>query len=83
MGWASATELFDGAVDVALEVLQGALPTDHVPSILVRAVVEKMYRQVDWDDWDTQDESKYFTTHLAHIMYDMGEIDEEYWNEFI
>lgn len=68
MGWGSATAIFDGAVDAAmLFVPQNA--------IMQRSVVEAMYTKVDWDDWDTQDESKYYNSDLIHIMLGRHEIE--------
>jgi len=77
MGWGSATGLFDGAVDVALDFIPG----HEFAPIIVRAVVEKMYKDVDWADWDTQDESKYWYDHLIHVLWDLGEVDPEYYAE--
>lgn len=75
MGWASATDLFDGAVDVSLTFVPPAYkmwgPTDDQTQAVVRA----MYLKVDWDDWDTQDESKYFDPYLRDVMIECGEID--------
>jgi len=75
MGWSSATEIFDGAVDVALHFI----PWDgnkQPPGILAQAVVEKMYKDIDWGDWDTQDESIY-ADELTQVRIDMGELDPE------
>lgn len=72
MGWAGATSLFDEAVEVCLRFLP-----QPVPEILVRAVVECMYIEVDWADWDTQSESDYYEDHLVHVMFENGEIDFE------
>lgn len=85
MGWSSATELFDGAVDVALTFIpktkydsytQPPLSLTHDPK-LVAAVVERMYTSIDWNDWDTQDESKYFEPYLRDVMVKLGEIEGE------
>lgn len=74
MGWGSATHLFDGAVDVAL---------DFAPDqpVVVRAVVDRMYTCIDWGDWDTQNESRYYDEHLIHVMLARGEIDVEDYDE--
>jgi len=82
MGWAGATSLFDGAVQVTLDLL-APLYADRVPPVVVRAVVEKMYQDVDWADWDTQDESEFFEDHLVHVMYELGEIPPDYYEQFI
>lgn len=75
MGWASATPLFVGAVDVALKFIPAV--NDSHAEIIVRAVVEAMYTQIEWDDWDTQDESNYFDPYLRDVMIQLGEIDPE------
>lgn len=78
MGWGSATPIFDTAVDVALEFL----PTSGLatkPQVLIKAIVEKMYKELPLDDWDTQDESNYYDEYLIHVMYDMGEVDENHY----
>lgn len=75
MGWASATGLFDGAVDTALKFIPAV--NDSHAEIIVRAVVEAMYTQIEWDDWDTQDESNYFDPYLRDVMIQLGEIDPE------
>lgn len=84
MGWAGATDLFDSAVKVTLMFvpkIPSALSENEydTPEAVVRAVVETMYTKVDWEDWDTQDESDFFEKYLIHVMHDRGEIDEEYY----
>lgn len=76
MGWGSATDIFDGAVDVAL---------DFAPDqpIIVRAVVDRMYTNVRWHDWDTQSDSRYYDDHLIHIMLALGEIDVDDYDEYM
>lgn len=76
MGWGSATYIFDGAVDTTL----GFVPriNDFHAQVVVAAVVERMYNNIDWEDWDTQDESKYFEPYLKNVMIANGEIDEEF-----
>lgn len=82
MGWSSATELFDGAVKVAMghapHVPQHLNVKHNVPYIIVSSIVRDMYTQIDWDDWDTQDESE-FWEHLRPIMTELGELD--HWKE--
>lgn len=73
MGWGSATPLFDGAVDVAIEFSMSTHP------IITKAVVEKMYSTIEWEDWDTQNESKYYEPYLIEVMHERGELDENYW----
>lgn len=75
MGWSSATEIFDGVVGVGLRLLP-AQPLDTM-DLRVSKVVHDMYTQVDWDDWDTQDESEYFIPYLRDVMIKLGEIDPE------
>lgn len=75
MGWSSATELFDGAVDVALRYISIGNQTR------VYTVVKDMYLMIDWEDWDTQDNSKYFDPYLMSVMYELGEISEEDYRE--
>lgn len=75
MGWGSATEIFDGAVDVALKFIPAS---HHYADAALRAVVEAMYTQIDWGDWDTQDESRHYN-YLIDVMYDQGELDEDYY----
>lgn len=78
MGWASATGLFDGVVDAVID-LNGVNPKeDH----LVREIVRAIYTNVEWSDWDTQDESYYFYEHLVHVMWEQGELDYEYYESF-
>lgn len=85
MGWSSATSIFDGAVDVALAHASKLFNIDthehYVPDALKKQIVYDMYTCVDWDDWDTQDESKYFHPYLLEIMHDLGEIDEESYED--
>lgn len=78
MGWASGTDIFDGAVDVALSFTQANSYDEGVKDHITRIVVEKMYTGVDWGDWDTQDESKYFEPYLESVMRELGELDEDY-----
>lgn len=73
MGWASATDIFDGAVDAALDVLVGYARTGPAH---VKSVVRKMY-DIGWDDWDTQDDSCYFDPYLRDYMIELGEIDPD------
>jgi hypothetical protein len=75
MGWAGATDIFDGAVEVGLRLLP-AQPLDTMDA-RVSKVVHDMYTQIDWADWDTQDESEYFDPYLRQVMIDIGEIDAE------
>lgn len=76
MGWGSATGLFDGAVDVALKFIPSN--NEEHAQVLAQAVVEAMYTQIDWEDWDTQDESKYYH-YLIHVMEAQGELDNDYY----
>jgi hypothetical protein len=76
MGWGSATGLFDGAVTVALKFA----PDNE---LMKHAVVHEMYTKINWDDWDTQDESKYFDQYLIHVMYELGEIEKDYYDEYL
>lgn len=80
MGWGSATALFDGAVDVALSYAPKVYNMDtrkHYPSEeMVKAVVHDMYTKIRWEDWDTQDESKYADV-LNEIRIELGEIEPE------
>lgn len=85
MGWGSATHLFDAAVDVAVEFAAkhyDATGAEYTDPEIVREIVEAMYTQVDWEDWDTQEESKYFN-HLVHVMYNLGEIDNEDYIDYL
>lgn len=77
MGSARATEIFDSAVDVALEFI----PTQDLTEPVIKAVVERMYTGVDWGDWDTQDESDYFH-YLVDIMHERGELDYDWYAEY-
>ena len=72
MGWGSATHLFDGAVDAALE---GMVAYTRITSGHIRGAVRRAY-DIGWDDWDTQDESKYFDPHLKEYMHELGEISD-------
>jgi len=84
MGWGSATPLYDNAVEVALmfapKIPEHASENEwNTPEVIVRAVVEEMYTKNYWDDWDTQDESKFYDKYLIHVMHERGEIeDNEY-----
>lgn len=78
MGWSSGTSIFDAAVDVALGFI---LEDTSLDAAVTAAVVKDMYTKVDWDDWDTQDESKYFQPYLLEVMHDLGEIDEETYED--
>lgn len=81
MGWSSATGLFDDAVRVALTFVP-KIPTAlsenkyDTPEIIVQAVVREMYTKVEWNDWDTQDESEFFEPYLMEVMHDLDELDE-------
>jgi hypothetical protein len=81
MGWGSATEIFDAAVRVALQYaphIPEHLKVEYdVPHVIVSSIVRDMYTQVDWGDWDTQDESEFYGHHLKHVMRALGEIEEE------
>ena len=79
MGWSGATDLFDGAVDVALMFIPNSDHNLYRP-LIVKAVVEAMYTKIYWDDWDTQDESKY-AEYLKEIRIELGEIDEDDVND--
>ena len=81
MGWGSAVYLFDAAVDVALDYApktpSTAFGRDYeVPRAMRMAVIHDMYTKVQWEDWDTQCDSKYYDE-LIHIMYELDEIDEQ------
>lgn len=78
MGWSSATGIFDAAVDVTLNFLgmDKSKPNYGAPVALVFAVVEHMYRDLPLEDWDTQNESKYFY-YILPVMYMLGEIDKD------
>ena len=78
MGWGSATELFDGSVNVTLSFIKASMGGIDIPDALIAAVVEKTYRDINWDDWDTQDESAYFE-HIVHIMHKDGHLDDGYY----
>jgi len=71
MGWGSATHLFDGAVDAALDLVIGYV--GRATEAHTRAAVRKVY-DIGWDDWDTQDESCYFDPYLKEYMHELGEI---------
>lgn len=81
MGWGSATALFDGAVDVALKFAPVEKPYIPVDNKIIALVVKDMYTKVDWDDWDTQEESKYWP-YLLEVMHDLGEIDDEDYYDY-
>lgn len=76
MGWASGVYIFDAAVDVTLNILGGRKEdgTFDVPDVLIQAVVEHMYIDLPLEDWDTQDESKYYE-YIIPVMFAKGEID--------
>lgn len=41
------------------------------------AVVEQIARPL-WDgDWDCEYDSKYFDSHLVHVMHKVGHLDDE------
>lgn len=82
MGWSSATEIFDGAVEVA--IAHAPKIPEHVstnkyntPDIIIKSIVHDMYTRVEWDDWDTQQESKFYHPHLFDVMHELGELDDE------
>ena len=74
MGWGGATEIFDGVVDVALDLLE-AVNVDIGADDTIKFVVNRMYVDILWDDLDTQDESDYFDPYLRDVMIELGEID--------
>ena len=76
MGWASATALFDGAVDVVIEQIKLYYDWADITDKEIARAVKSMYTEVDWNDWDTQDESKYWK-YLVEVMHDLGELDDE------
>ena len=79
MGWASATPLFDGAVDTTLKFLDAVHPTmvGSQHGAMIRAVVEAHYEVYKTSDWDTQDESNYYEPYLRDLMVANGEIDPD------
>lgn len=77
MGWSGATGIFDSVVDLLLQASTTELFEGGYPSHSIDVCVEKAYTEIEWDDWDTQDESKYFFPYLRDVMIALGEIDEE------
>ena len=73
MGWASATGMFDQMVD--LLVRHESAVWKKLPDNMIEQLVYEVYTEIDWDDWDTQDESKYFNPYLKYVMIELGEID--------
>lgn len=68
MGWCSATEIFDSILDAVV---------DYVPEDRMGSVVEQIARPL-WDgDWDCEYDSKYFDSHLVHVMHKVGHLDDE------
>lgn len=86
MGWASATYIFDAAVNVATEYAPKVyLPTGEevTPWETVREIVASMYQNLPLEDWDTQNESEYWADHLVHVMYRLGEVDAEEYVHYL
>ena len=77
MGWGSAVDIFDQVVDVCIEL------TDPDNEDLIMEIVRTVYTKVELYDWDTQGDSKYFNKYLIHVMYDMDEIEKDYYDEFV
>lgn len=68
MGWCSATEIFDSILDSVLEFI----PEDKVESVIESIAVPL------WDaDWDCESDSKYWNSHLVHLMHKRGDIDDD------
>jgi hypothetical protein len=76
MGWAGGTEIFDDVVDLFIyyERLHHGMDIT-LPPDAIQQIVYDVYSQVDFGDWDTQDESRYFDPYLENVMIDMGEIE--------
>lgn len=52
MGWSGGTEIFDGALDIFLS---------YIPKELHPSLISKWYEVVSEGDWDTENESAYWT----------------------
>ena len=78
MGWASATPLFDAAVETTLRFLDAVHPTltGRQGDAMIEAVVEAHYDIYRQSDWDTEDESKYWP-YIRKMLIARGEIDPE------
>lgn len=81
MGWGSATDIFDGAVKVAIafapKIPEALVENGYsTPDVIIQSIVHEMYTKVEWDDWDTQDESEFFIPYLMEVMHDLDELDE-------
>lgn len=76
MGWCSGTEYFDGAVDVAVSFSKSFanLNDEDFERRVLPQIVKSVYTQIEWDDWDCQDESKYAKI-LTNVRVDMGELE--------
>lgn len=84
MGWGSATEIFDGAVKVAIAhapkiPAEASTNKYNTPDIIIKSIVRDMYTKVELHDWDTQNESEFFQPYLFDVMHDLGELDDEYY----
>lgn len=51
MGWSSAGEIFDPIAEMLVE------PAAEVDEAVVRAVLTKLIKQLQYGDWDTEGES--------------------------
>lgn len=85
MGYASGTDVFDKMVDIALRYAPKK-NTDlgaQTPTVIRQSIIIDCYDAMSDTDWDTQDESKYFQTDLVHLMYQRGEIDQDYYDDVV
>lgn len=67
MGWGGATDIFDSVVDLLLEVGSKPLFNGEYPPHEVSYMVNKAYTGIEWDDWDTESESRYWE-YLEPVM---------------
>jgi hypothetical protein len=71
MGWGSGTQYFDKPLDLFLK---------YVPEGEREALVYEHYKMIRSEDWDTQDESKYYLDYIIHFDYREGYLD---WEEYV
>lgn len=80
MGWCSATEIMDTALEAALELLVSAQPQlhpdDHAVDELLRPFVRRVAQELRDGDWDCIEESNYFDR-FGPEMY--GVLEDEFY----
>lgn len=74
MGWCSTTGIFD-------EVMDAVIP--YIPEDKVNEVMLQVAKPLWEGDWDCESDSRYWNSHLVHIMHERGRIDDEDYQYYV